>query len=110
MMCVWCAGVLSPYKTRVLDEDHRDWLLPAMTKALLEGGPVKLKDDSVRLTHKKRRSSEVNLYVARFLDLAGAQNRPACPLPSVATTTLTSSACGWGQAFSAEGSASGKVE
>jgi len=57
MMCVWCAGVLSPYKTRMLDEDHRDWLLPAMTKALLEGGPVKLKDDSVRLTHKKRRSS-----------------------------------------------------
>ena len=99
--------MLSPYKTRVLDEDHRDWLLPAMTKALLEGGPVKLKDDSVRLTHKKRRSSEVNLYVARFLDLAGAQKLPRLPA-TFCRHGNANSACGRGQASSAEGSARGR--
>ena len=104
---VSCAGVLSPYKTRMLDEDHRDWLLPAMTKALLEGGPVKLKDDSVRLTHKKRRSSEVNLYVARFLDLAGAQKPPRLPA-TFCRHGNANSACGRGQASSAEGSARGR--
>ncbi len=101
-------GVLSPYATRVYDIEHRDWLLPAMTKALLNnekvcwqqrllhywrvglplcgtdqllqfafGSQVKLKDDASFTKHKlgeaapRRRSADVNLYVAKFLDIAG---------------------------------------
>eukprot|EP01044_Picomonas_judraskeda_P002819 COSAG03_NODE_215_length_10494_cov_13.007504_5_plen_347_part_00 len=98
-------GVLSPYATRVYDIEHRDWLLPAMTKALLNNervrqqqrrctaelpaslfvltidlaarSQVKLKDDSTFTKHKlgenapRRRSADVNLYVAKFLDIAG---------------------------------------
>jgi hypothetical protein len=70
-------GVLSPYATRVLDIEHRDWLLPAMTKALLNDEKIKLTDDASFTKHRlgegspRRRSAEVNLYVAKFLDIAG---------------------------------------
>ena len=50
--------------TAEIDRDHHEWLLPAMTKALLTGS-------AVQLEHTKKRSAEVNNAVRALFEVAG---------------------------------------
>ena len=75
-------GIMDDSRTAEIDRDHHKWLLPAMTKALLEDAPV-------QLSHTTARSKEVNAAVRALFDVAGFGEAPASSPAAAAAAVVT---------------------